>query len=247
MTRSQRKILDRRVLYPGDVLIREGDYGDSAFFVQSGQVGVYKRSGGEEVLITVLPGNSIVGEMALIDNARRSATVRCLETASVVAINRTDFERKMTTLDPFMKALLEMFTQKLRRLNAEYCEAETKLQWLLRNSGLESKLGKIGPATPAQRKTQPAAAEAAPAATAAQTPPPAAAAPPAPEPSGTTYQADLGGEILNKFNSLKLELALLYHPECRGNHAQQTLSREEIFHEIWAALEAIENDPNLPD
>ena len=234
-TATRKRVFDRRVLYPGDVLIREKDYGDSAYYIQNGQFGVYKRIGDDEVLITVLPGHSIVGEMALIDDGRRSATVRCLETATVVVINRDTFERKLGRLDPFVRALLEMFSQKLRRLNDDYCDAERKLQWLLRQTGLPLRQsgsrwrhGRIPP-------------------TLAETPSPE---PPAPSsPSDTQIEAswpELSPEAIDRFDRLKIELALLYHPDCTGYRTDEPLKRGDVFREVWAILQKIEEEYRTP-
>ena len=119
---SHHKIHDRKVIYPGDTLIREGDAGDVAYFIESGTLGVYKRAGNTEIQIAVLQKNSIVGEMELIDNSRRNASVRCLDTATVVAIDRKTFERKIHHLDRFTRALLETFVSRLQLANSSHAE-----------------------------------------------------------------------------------------------------------------------------
>jgi len=114
------KVLDRRTLREGEVLIREGDLGDVAFFIQSGLFEVIKRDHDKDVLLTHLGKNAIVGEMAMIDNNRRSATVRCVQPGTVVTLDRASFEDRLKHLDKFTRALLEMFSFKLRTLNEEY-------------------------------------------------------------------------------------------------------------------------------
>ena len=230
-TPARKRVFDRRVLYPGDVLIREKDYGDSAYYIQNGQVGVYKRVGEDEVLITVLPGNSIVGEMALIDDGRRSPTVRCLETATVVVINRDTFERKLGRLDPFVRALLEMFSQKLRRLNDDYCDAERKLQWLLRQTGL-----------PPQQSGSRWRRDRVPP-TLAKTPPPKPQSLPSSlEAEVEAALPELSPEAIDRFDRLKIELALLYHPDCTGHRTDEPLKRGDVFREVWAILQKIEEE-----
>lgn len=222
-----KRFLDRKVYYAGDTLIREGDYGDCAYYVQNGQIGVFKRSGDEDVLITVLPDNSIVGEMALIDNRPRSATVRCLETATVVVVNRAMFEGKMRSLDPFMRALLEMFSQKIRRLNEDYCGIEQKLQWLLRQTGL--------PPLPSRGRPPPKP----PSASAAEAAPDKARLP-VTTPEAATARLDQEG--IDRFDRVKLELAMLYHPDCIHERGDEAITRADAFREIWRVLTRIEED-----
>ena len=120
MTATQ--ILNRRTLREGEVLIREGEPGDAAFFIQSGLFEVIKRDRDRDVCLTQLGKNAIVGEMALIDNNRRSATVRCVQSGTVVTLDRASFEGKLKHLDKFSRALLEMFSNKLRTLNDEFLQ-----------------------------------------------------------------------------------------------------------------------------
>ncbi len=249
--RLHKRVLDRRVLYPGDILIREGDYGDSAYYIQSGQFGVYKLAGQEEMLITILPDNSVVGEMALIDNGLRSATVRCLQTATVIVVNRTTFEGKMERIDPFMRALLEMFSQKIRRLNDDYCDIERKLQWLLHQTGLPRP--QPGPRWLAPRD-QPAAVEARqaplrqsePTQTLPATIPPRPALGSGEDAAARAAVTQLTEEGIDRFDRLKLELAMLYHPDCTRERTRETLTRADVFREIWAVLKRLEEDSETP-
>lgn len=133
---TSKPILDRRVLYPGQILIREGEQGDCAFFVQSGVLGVFRQVGMEEVLVATLVKNSIVGEMALIANSPRMATVKCLETANVVTLTRTMLDKKLAGIDPLVKGLLDVFIQRLTRLTGDYCTLEHRHQKLSRELAL---------------------------------------------------------------------------------------------------------------
>ncbi|HYA51990.1 MAG TPA: cyclic nucleotide-binding domain-containing protein, partial [Streptosporangiaceae bacterium] len=59
-------------LAPGEVLFREGDWGDRAFVVTSGQVEVLKTTERREVLLAVRSEDDVIGEMALLEGAPRS-------------------------------------------------------------------------------------------------------------------------------------------------------------------------------
>ena len=119
-------ILNRRVMRAGQILIREGDHGDAAFFIQSGIFEVCRQAGDKFFVLARLGENSIVGEMALIDNDPRSATVRCVEPGTVIVLDRATFEKRLRGLDKFTRALLQMFSSKLRMMNGA-CLAKTKL------------------------------------------------------------------------------------------------------------------------
>jgi CRP/FNR family transcriptional regulator, cyclic AMP receptor protein len=71
----------------GDVIFREGDPAQELFIVQSGEVEIRL---GNRVLET-LPQHSIFGEMALIDNAPRSATAIAATDARLVPVSEKQF------------------------------------------------------------------------------------------------------------------------------------------------------------
>lgn len=127
---STKSTLDRIVLYPGQILIREGDPGDSAYFVQSGVLGVYKQVEMDEVQVATLVKNSIVGEMALITNSPRMATVKCIETSNIVVLTRGVLEEKLKEMDPLIRGLLEVFSQRLTNLANDYSALESRFQKL---------------------------------------------------------------------------------------------------------------------
>jgi CRP-like cAMP-binding protein len=73
----------------GQVLLREGTPGDQFIVVVEGRLGVSRMSTGPVALIG--PGE-FSGEMALLDHARRSATVTALTPAVVYVSNPAEFQ-----------------------------------------------------------------------------------------------------------------------------------------------------------
>ncbi len=101
-------------LAAGDDLIREGESADEVCFVESGRFEVRKRSARadeEHAIGVVLPG-AVVGEVALLDRGRRSASVRALEagTALVLRIGDTGHAAR-AALDPATQMQLNLARQ----------------------------------------------------------------------------------------------------------------------------------------
>ncbi|MDD5675368.1 MAG: cyclic nucleotide-binding domain-containing protein, partial [Chitinivibrionales bacterium] len=71
--------LDIRAYKPGDVLFEEGSKGRELFSIQEGKVGVYKESPDGPIELAKIEKGGIIGEMSLLDNMPRSATVKALE------------------------------------------------------------------------------------------------------------------------------------------------------------------------
>jgi hypothetical protein len=61
-------------------------------------------------------------------------------------------------------------------------------------------------------------------------------------PAAQTSLSDLTPQTIDRFDRLKLELALLYHPDCTGDRADEAVKRTDVFHEIWAVLQKIEEE-----
>jgi cGMP-dependent protein kinase 2 len=92
----------------GQAIITEGEAGDDIFIIRSGSMVVEKTIGGKPVFLNYVPAGSYVGEMGVIDGARRSATVRAAVKADVIRIPG----------EPF-RALLAARPQLLDTLRAE--------------------------------------------------------------------------------------------------------------------------------
>lgn len=86
------------VTYPaGAVIVREGDPGDTFFVIMSGRVRVTKflELGTERVLNELGPGH-FFGEMALVEEAVRVATVTALDDVLTLTLGKRDFQELIT-------------------------------------------------------------------------------------------------------------------------------------------------------
>ena len=72
----------------GDEVIRQGEQGDTAYIIQSGQVAIIK---GSKKIGELGPGD-FFGEMALVSNTKRNATVRCLSPCEITVLGKEDFQ-----------------------------------------------------------------------------------------------------------------------------------------------------------
>ena len=75
-------------LAAGEELFAEGSPGDRAYVVTEGQLEVIKVSSGREVLLNVLEPVEVVGEMALLEDKPRMASVRARTDSTLLAISK---------------------------------------------------------------------------------------------------------------------------------------------------------------
>ena len=76
----------------GEVMIEEGSSSDEMYVVVSGELGVTKKGPSGDVQLAVLTSGDVVGEIALLDNAPRTATVTALVDSEVIRIPGEAFE-----------------------------------------------------------------------------------------------------------------------------------------------------------
>lgn len=97
----------RRTFQAGDVIIREGDAGDAAFIIVEGRCEVLKDTPvGPAVLQTIGPSD-VFGEMAILTQRPRTATVVAKEPTTVLVVTSQILEQEMDALKPWMATLLK--------------------------------------------------------------------------------------------------------------------------------------------
>ncbi len=80
-------------LKPGDLLCEEGSQGDCFFIIESGSLQVARSTKqGDNQTIAKVTGPTVIGEMALLDGSKRSATVRAFSDVSLYQIDCDDFQ-----------------------------------------------------------------------------------------------------------------------------------------------------------
>lgn len=108
-----------KVFANGEVIIRQGDIGGEMFVVQSGRVEVVLESERGEQQLSVLAAGDFFGEMALFDNAVRSATVRALGEARVLTVDKRTLLKRISE-DPLLAVnLLRSMSGRIRELNRQ--------------------------------------------------------------------------------------------------------------------------------
>ncbi|MEW6278879.1 MAG: HD domain-containing phosphohydrolase [Candidatus Eremiobacterota bacterium] len=80
-----------RRFHPNDVIVREGDIGDSFYLIRSGHVRVVKNINDEELVLSELGLGEGFGEMALLFDQPRSATVKAIDDVEALVLIHEDF------------------------------------------------------------------------------------------------------------------------------------------------------------
>ncbi|MEM7650912.1 MAG: cyclic nucleotide-binding domain-containing protein [Pseudomonadota bacterium] len=113
MNRNSPVILERKFFPKDGIILQEGEAGNSAYLIQSGAVRVFTEHEGKEITLAKLGVGQIFGEMALIFDDLRAASVRASEDCNLIVITRQSFQDKLASSDPTIKAIVQMLTQRI--------------------------------------------------------------------------------------------------------------------------------------
>lgn len=112
----------------GEILFKEGDPGDSVCFVIKGALEVYKSAAtpGNTVRIATVTKNRSIGEMSVIDEYSRSATVKARIDSEIVSLTKSGFDAILKENPAVGAAILKkiatLVSMNLRRTSSQLAD-----------------------------------------------------------------------------------------------------------------------------
>lgn len=107
-------ILERKVCQEGEPVFKQGDRGECAYIIQSGEIEIVRTDDEVSTVLATVGEGGIFGEMALVDNAPRMATATAKVSTTVIIVSRAMFEAKLAKADPFIRRLMHIFVDIIR-------------------------------------------------------------------------------------------------------------------------------------
>ena len=110
-----------RKSYPKDsTLVEENEFGETLYMILNGRVKVTNIGpDGKEVILSVLGPGEFFGEMSLLDDEPRSATVVTMEKTEMMTLRRQEFLNLLETDKEILTRLLATLSGRLRHANAQ--------------------------------------------------------------------------------------------------------------------------------
>jgi signal transduction histidine kinase len=136
-------------LREGEVLMTQGEPGDTAYVVIEGGFEIQKQSGPSVIKIDVRKPGEIIGEMALLSNAPRSATVVAVCDSETLCISQEAFENLLSTSPSATMAVLHWVMTRLGQNESLLHQQEKMAALGTMSAGLAHELN--NPAAAAQR------------------------------------------------------------------------------------------------
>ena len=108
-------VVSRRSFARGTTIIAAGDVTDSLYLVISGRLKVIMSDDeGREVILSMLGPNEYFGEMGLIDDATRSASVISLEACELLVLSKRDFRKSLSENFEMAMTVMRGLVKRLR-------------------------------------------------------------------------------------------------------------------------------------
>jgi len=119
----------------GEVIVRQGEPGRAMYVIQEGTVDIVVERDGREVLLRTAGAGEIVGEMAIVDQEVRSATVRVKGEARILTVDKKTFLRRISEDPSLAFRVVEIMSRRIRELSGEVAALMTQVEALSPGGG----------------------------------------------------------------------------------------------------------------
>jgi serine/threonine-protein kinase len=110
--------LPRKLFAAGSVIMREGDEGDAAYMIIGGRCRAYRTVDGQNETLSVMEPGDVFGEMALLLDEPRAATVEALDQVTVLVLDKATMTEGLG-LEGWAGALVRALAQRFRNLEQQ--------------------------------------------------------------------------------------------------------------------------------
>ncbi len=104
---------------PGEMLFEEGQLAHHLYVLVTGKVEIFRKVGSDEIFLALLGPKECFGEMAILDDEPRSASVRAVEPTTVLKVDRESFRELINERPQISFAIFKILSQRLRSKNME--------------------------------------------------------------------------------------------------------------------------------
>lgn len=110
----------------GDVIFHQGEVGDGAYLLLDGRADVLLDSPQGPMKVAEIPERTIMGEIAVLCDAPRTATVQAAEPTNVLVIGRDDLIRLLQSDPQVSLAMLRILAERLSATTEDLIAARSR-------------------------------------------------------------------------------------------------------------------------
>ena len=121
---------------PGKQLMRQGDPADAAYLIIDGHAEVVLETSGGPVIVATLGANEFVGDMGILGNVPRTATVRAKDRVIALRISKEPFMRMVREFPSMAVAIMQELAERLESTNNQLRGALAEVKRLREGAGI---------------------------------------------------------------------------------------------------------------
>ncbi|PTM98640.1 cyclic nucleotide-binding domain-containing protein [Mycoplana dimorpha] len=116
-----------RVTYGiGETLFRQGDTGDAAYVILTGKADVLVETPGGQIKVAQIEDNSIVGEIAILCDVSRTATVKAATNLEALRISKEHFLKLLTDFPEITIEIVRVLADRLSRTTIDLSDERAR-------------------------------------------------------------------------------------------------------------------------
>ena len=114
---------DRLTFAPGQELFHQGDPGDAAYIIMDGEADVTVDTPAGEISVAKARKNDLIGEIAILCDVPRTATIKALSEVTTLAITKELFFQLVTEFPEMAVEIMRELAHRLERTTQQLREA----------------------------------------------------------------------------------------------------------------------------
>jgi CRP-like cAMP-binding protein len=111
---------------PGKKFFSQGDVADAAYVILEGQADVTLGTAGGPIRVAEVGRNALVGEMGILSDSPRSATITATAPTTALRIDKRVFLELLTQFPQMSIAVMREIASRLEKTNAQLAAAQAK-------------------------------------------------------------------------------------------------------------------------
>jgi CRP/FNR family cyclic AMP-dependent transcriptional regulator len=118
-----------RVVFEADqVVFKQGDEGDAAYVIMEGEADVLVNASAGEIVLATVGRNDFVGEIAILCDVPRTATIRAKSQLETLKVNKETFIRLMSEFPEMSIEVMRELADRLVKTSADLANSREKLR-----------------------------------------------------------------------------------------------------------------------
>ena len=106
---------NKKSFQSGEIIMSQGDVGHCAYIIETGRVEILiQTNNGETQYVGSRGPGTMIGEMAILDDSPRTATVRATEDCELLEITKEDFSLRLDNADPILNMTTQVILTRYR-------------------------------------------------------------------------------------------------------------------------------------